>query len=139
MAMERKANDQSKEQLKIRLTVAVLLLVALAGLVGISVTRHGVQAAPQMTYTQLPMPSGKDVRRASIGLDEMYNICGKRMSQEATECARLGISREESKKRIHAVHDAGQAEISRVIASHYKEVFDPTVMDKAVRDVEERR
>ncbi len=70
-----------------------------------------------------------------VGLDQMNDICSKRIVQEAITCNRLHLSRAERKKRIDAVTDAGTAEINRVEASNFALTFDPSVMDKAVRDV----
>ena len=113
--------------------------MALCFLVGIGVAHRPKQNTPQMTYTQLPMSHGKDVRREFVGTEEMYDICVKRELEEVKECDGRGLSREERHKRLDALNQAGQAEINRVIASHCKEAFNPAVMDKAVRDVEEGR
>ena len=81
------------------------------------------------------MPHGKDVRREMVGLDQMNDICTKRINQEAFICNQLHLPRAEKHKRIFAVVNSGTEEINRVIASHYAKTFDPTVMDKAVESV----
>lgn len=147
-------NDKSKQPSKLRSRAkaapVALLLLALCCLIGTGFVWRQRQTAqtqtaqrqiaqrqtvPQLTYTQLPMPQGRDVRRAFVGMDEMNDIFVKRIVQENKECWRLGVSRAERHNRIFAVQGAGQAEINRVVASHYAKTFDPSVMDKAVQDV----
>lgn len=132
-------NDKSKQPSKLRSRAkaapVALLLLALCCLIGAGFVWRQRQSAPRFAYTQLPMPQGRGVRHAFLGLDEMNDICVKRIVQENKECWRLGVSRAERHKRLFAVQGAGQAEIKRVADSNYKETFDPSVMDKAVQDV----
>lgn len=118
----------------ITLSVSLVVLCCLI-VTGVAWRSKQTSTSTQLTYTQLPMPHGKDVRRQMVGLDQMNDICTKRISQEAFICNQLHLSRIEKHKRIFAVVDSGTKEMNRVIASHYAKTFDPTVMDRAVQDV----
>lgn len=131
--MSNQAREISGTRFRAKLAGTLLVLALLCAFAIMGITRHTKQTASQVTYIQLPMMHGNDVRRGSVGLDQMYDICVKRLTQESLDCRKAHIPPNEAIKRMDAVHAAGQAEIDRVVASHYAETFDPTVMDKAAQ------
>ncbi len=104
---------------------ALVVVVALSVL--ISLTRSH-QSAPINTAP----PS---LHKQFVNSDEAYKIVGNRLAQEAKKCSRLNISVAEKNKRTDSVAQAGQVEIARLQASHFKEPFDREAFD---RDIERR-
>ena len=128
---------KDKRQALTILTASVVL-VGSCGSMLYPVIRDRVEMAQEQQARAEKMPygaSGRDIRRPTRALDEMYAYVGIRAEQEVSDPSFQRLPRPEKVKRIDAVFKAMQDEIKRVTDSHYTKPFDKNAIEREYQQI----